>query len=66
MTATTTDMNFCEDRMVLIRANIARIEAHAPTTVSGELLRAERLEVLRKVLDSELDTWSTIHGHTPA
>lgn len=49
--------------MVLVRANIARIEAHTPTTVSGELLRAERLEVLRKVLDAELDTWSTIHGH---
>lgn len=52
--------------MVLIRANIARTEAHTPTTVEEELLRSERLSVLRRVLDNELDTWSTIHGHTPA
>lgn len=56
-------MNTCEDRMVLIRANIARLEAHTPTTMEEDLLRSERLSVLRKVLDNELDTWSAIHGH---
>ena len=49
--------------MVLIRANIARLEAHTPTTAEEDLQRAEQLTVLRKVLDNELDTWSSTHRH---
>lgn len=56
-------METCEDRMVLIRAKIARIEAEPSGDEQDELVRAEHLDVLRRMLDTELDTWAVIHAH---
>lgn len=56
-------METIEDRMMLIRANITRIEAEPAGDEQDELVRAERLDVLRRVLDRELDTWRVIHTH---
>ena len=56
-------METIEDRMVLIRANIARIEAEPAGDEQDELVRVEHLDVLRRMLDTEIDAWRVIHSH---